>query len=118
MDKLHETNQQNSATTHYKRILEGIIEHESHLTKKAQMDKQVRSIWLSCPQSSTSVNANEMFWKLHFEMSKTNTLKKVSFKELRSLPEQEYIFIQISLFHSSLWNPASLMTVCLDLPAQ
>ena len=44
MDKLHETNQQNSATTHYKRILEGIIEQESHLTKKAQMDKQARSI--------------------------------------------------------------------------
>ena len=44
MDKLHETNQQNSATTHYKRILEGITEQESHLTKKAQMDKQARSI--------------------------------------------------------------------------
>ena len=42
MDKLHETNQQDSATMLYKGILKGIIEQESPLPKEAQMDKQAR----------------------------------------------------------------------------
>lgn len=42
MYKLHEANQQDSATKLYKRILKGIIEQESPLTEEAQMDKQAR----------------------------------------------------------------------------
>lgn len=89
----------------------GSEEQASWLADTSQVRPE--SIWLLCPQASASANANEIFCKQCFQNEQHKQNCESIFQRTEATDKEWYVFIQLSLFHRSRWNPVCLVTICL-----